>query len=150
MHRETLTVNCNVTVDVRDAATGELLERHDEHNLVTLAGCNLIRDLLNETTDSGITHLAVGGQDTAVAASDTQLAGEILRGALTKRSTNDGQLTLQYFLSSTSANGSSIKEAGLFNSGTAGTLFARVVHDTIAKTSSVTITYTWVISIAAS
>lgn len=147
--RDTTLVGVNLLVDVHDAATGELLEHHAEHNLVTLAGRNLVRDLLNEGTDSGLTHLAVGSGTTAAAAEDTALVAEVARDTFTKRATTDGVLTLTYFLGTASANGSTLTEAGLFNAGTAGTLFARAVHDAIAKSSSVTITYTWQITIGA-
>ncbi len=145
-----IAVDCNVRIDVCDAATGELLEREELHNLVTLAGRNLIRDLLNESTDSGLTHFAVGGTDTAPAAGDTQLAAEIYRDTFTKRTAVDGVLTLTYFLPSGAANGSTLREAGLLNAAAGGVLFARAVFGAIAKTASVTVTYTWSITIGAS
>lgn len=142
-------VGVNLTIDVQDASTGELLHRDELHNLVTLAGRNLVRDLLNEATDGGLTHLGVGSGDVAVAASDTALVAELLRDLFTKRTPGDGALTLTYFLGSTAANGSTLQEAGLFTAATAGTLFARAVHEPIAKSASITVTYTWQVTITA-
>lgn len=140
----------NLTIGVQDATTGEALEVHELHNLVTNAGLDLLRDLLNEATDQGLTHLGVGSGSTAAAPADTALQAELLRDTFTKRTnTGTGAVTLTYFLGSTAANGSTLREAGLFTAVAAGTLFARAVHEPIAKTSAITVTYTWQVTFTA-
>lgn len=142
-------VGVNLRIEQHDAETGELLHADELHNLVTLAGLNLVRDLLNEATDGGLTHLGIGSGANPAQSLDTALQAELLRDLFTKRASGDASLTLTYFLGSTAANGSTLREAGLFTAATAGTLFARAVHDAIAKTSSITITYTWSVTITA-
>lgn len=147
--RDTTEIGVNVVVTVRDAETGDVVETHEEHNLVTLAGRNLVRDLLNEATDTGLNYFAIGTGTTAAAEGDTALGAEVIRDVFTARSATDGVLTISFFLSSASANGSALTEAGIFTQSTAGVLFARAVHPAINKTSSVTVTYTWAITIGA-
>ncbi len=147
--RDTTEIGVILVVDVRDAATGEILETHEEHNLVTLAGRNLVRDLLNEASDTGLNYFAIGTGTAAAAEGDVALGAEVVRDVFTQRSAADGVLTIAYFLSSATANGSDLTEAGLFTLSTAGTMFARAVHPAITKTSSVTVTYTWAITIGA-
>lgn len=145
---ESVGLNVNVTIDVKDASTGRLVERIQRHNLVTTAGRNLIRDLLNGVPAKHISHVAVGSGTAAADKGDTALKSERYRGEVTSRVPWTGQLTLQSFVNGDQGNGP-LSEAGLFNAPTGGVLFARVVFPTISKSSSLTVTFTWDITIAA-
>lgn len=145
-----LDLNANVSIEITDTKTGEVIQKIRRRNLVVTAGRNLVRDLINETTDTGVTHLAVGTGTTAVAAGDTTLGSEQVREVLTKRTASSGSVLWSYYLSSTQGNGNDLTEAGLFNASSGGTLFARVVHTAITKTSSIAVTYNWTINIGAS
>ena len=150
MHkRDAIKLTTNVTIEVRNAASGRLLRTMRRHNLVTLAGRNLVRDLINGLPAGGVTHFAVGSGTAAPTANDTALAAEVFRDAVTKRTPDVGKLTVQYYLPSTAANGYSLAEAGLFTAAMGGTLIARVNYQPIAKTACLTVTYTWDISINA-
>ena len=145
---EQIALTGNVVITVNDVATGKMIARMKRKNLVVLAGRNLVRDLLNGPTQY-VTHLAVGTSATAISSTQTALVAEVFRDQITQRITSDGQLRLKYYLSSTSANGNTLQEAGLFNAASAGTMFARVATVAIAKTASITITYDWSINIGA-
>ncbi len=145
---ESLQVHCNVIIAVHDAATGRLLSTQRRHNLVTLAGRNVIRDLLGGI-DSDITHVAVGTDNTAPASGDSALGAEEFRDVVTKRIYSSGKLQIQFYLPTTAANGHTLTEAGLLTASSGGSLFARVIYEGIAKTASVTVTYTWDVTIAA-
>jgi hypothetical protein len=149
MRADAFELGVNLTVAACDPITGDVLQVEEVHNLVTLQGRNLVRDLLNEANDNGLTHIALGTDETAAAASDTNLRAEVHRDTFTKRISSDGVLTLQYFLASSAANGSTLREAGLFNAATGGVCFARATHGGIAKSSAITVTYTWQITITA-
>lgn len=143
-------VSVNVVIEVHDAKTGEVLQRFEEHNLVTLAARNLVRDVLNNGTGTtGISHLAVGTGTAEPNANDTVLGVERHRSAVTKKTTDSGKLTIQHYLGSSEANGYDLTEAGLLNAASGGTLFARVKHTAISKTASLTVTYSWVLNINA-
>ncbi len=156
---DALRVEVNVEVEVRDAETGDLLEQHERHNLFVNRGLEVLADALAGTgTYSGegnVTHLAVGTGTAAAAAGDTALGAEVFRGALTKVSrSGTGGVIAELYLTSSQANGSSLTEAALFNGDglTAANsgMFARVLHPAISKTSSITVTYRWTITLAAS
>ncbi len=136
----------NLEIAVTDAESGEVLQEIRVHNLVTTAGRNLIRDLLGNDGVSGLTHFAVGTNSTAPALSDTALKAEVFRDQITQRIDSSNQLQIKQYLSSQQANGYTLREAGLFNAGSGGTLYARAVHVAIAKSASIAVTYTWSLS----
>ena len=143
-------LSTNVSIQVFDVESGELIEEIERGNLVVLSGRNLIRDLIDEVPATGVTHLAVGTGTTAVVSGDTAMETEQFRGALTKRTPSSGSVTWSYYLSSSQANGNDLTEAGLLNAASGGTLFARVTHAAITKTSSIAVMYSWTLNIGAS
>ena len=146
-----VTVSANVQVTVRDASTGAIVSQQEQKNLVVSGGLNLIRDLLDGDVVSGLTHLAVGTDSSAAAATQTSLGAEIYRDAVSQRTSNDQQLVVSYYLASGSANGSTLTEAGLFNAASGGTMFARVLLSPgIVKTAAIAVTFTWSINLGAS
>lgn len=130
----------------------EFIYNVETHNLVVDAGLNLIRDLLGITSGvTGLNRYAVGTDNTAVAAGDTTLGTEVFRGAFTDKILTAKTLTLKLYISSTEANGNTLVEAGLFgddatDSADTGTLYARATHTGIAKTTSIGVTYSHVLS----
>ncbi|MDA8212154.1 MAG: hypothetical protein M0021_09795 [Clostridia bacterium] len=147
---DTVELPVNVTIEIHDAETGKLLRQEKRHNLITLVYRNLIRDIMNGTPATGtISHFAVGTSNTAPTANDTALGAEAFRDVVTKRTPDSGKLTIQYYLGSTSANGNTLQEAGLWNAGSGGTLAARVIFQPIIKTTSITATFTWDINVNA-
>lgn len=139
-----LRARANVTIEVRDAVTGALLSRARQHNLVVTAGRNLIRDLLKGDSAATLTHFALGTGSTAVTAADTTLQTEVFRDTLTQKTASAAQLTCTYYLATGSANGNTLREAGLLTASSGGTLYARVVlASAIAKTASISVTFTW-------
>jgi hypothetical protein len=139
----------NVTIEVRDALTDKLLKKITTHNLVVTAGRDLIRDFLYDgstVTVDGLTHFAVGTNATAEVAANTTLGTETARELITQKTKNSAQLTVKYYLGSGVANGVTLAECGLFNAASAGTMYARATYTGIAKTASITITYTWILT----
>lgn len=125
-----------------------LVRRLQGHNLVTTAGRNLLRDFLATLAPAGLTHFAVGTNGAAAATTDTVLGTEVFRDLVTSRTSTSLALTVKYFLSTGSANGQTLREAGLLNAAANGTLFARfVLSNPIVKTSTISVTFTWTISL---
>lgn len=142
-------LDVNVRIEIIESITGQILDVIECHNLVTLAGRNLVRDFLNSLSPSSLSHFAIGTGTTAPTANDTGLQTEIFRDIFTKRTSSSGKLQSQYYLASSALNGNTLAEAGLFNAASGGTLFARVTYPGISKNSSIAITYTWDININA-
>jgi hypothetical protein len=148
-HADNMRLSGRVTITARDSF-GRVVSRQCFNNLVTLAGRNLVRDLLRGESTLELSHFAVGTGTAAAAATDTALGAEVHRDLITQTTVADGQLTERFYLPSTAANGSTLTEAGLFTAASGGTLYARVTHAGIAKTSSIAVSYDWVITIGAS
>ena len=136
----------NVRVAVSDA-DGRVRAQQDAHNLVVTAGLTLLAAGLNGEAPAGLTHFAVGTSATPAAASQTALVAEVFRDTVTQRTKAIGQLTVTYYLPTDSANGHTLREAGLFTDARAGTLYARVVlASAIPKTNSQAVTFTWTLT----
>lgn len=143
-------VSANVQVTVQDAATGAILAQQEHQNLVVSGGLNLIRDLLDGDSVAGLTHFAVGTGTTAVASTQTTLGNQVFRDTVTQRTSNTQQLIVSYYLASGSANSNTLSEAGLFNSASGGTMFARVLlSPAITKTAAIAVTFNWAINLGA-
>ncbi len=104
-------------------------------NLITNAGKNLLRDVLDGTvTDGAIKYLAIGTSSTAPAATDTKLGAEVFRKQITKQEVGAaGVLTTTTYVAPYEAN-VSIQELGWFAGASAtsakdsGILVARVLY----------------------
>ncbi|MBT9134884.1 MAG: hypothetical protein DDT38_01626 [Firmicutes bacterium] len=147
----------NVEIEVRDSATGALIRRETRHNLVTMTGRNLIRDLLHWTDApdglrrSGLNFMALGTGAVAPVAANTALQTEVFRSTITQRIRTDGQTVYRLFLGSASANGHTLTEAGLFGdtatiTAGSGILYARVTFAGIVKTSAIAVTFAWTLT----
>ncbi len=143
MHHDAVFARANVLIEVESALSGALLSCQAVHNLAVTAGRNLIRDLLHGDAVDGLTHIATGTDGTAPAAGDTALGAEVFRGSLTDSIEDTAKLTVKLHITSTQANGNTLREAGVFNAAAAGTMYARVIHEDIVKTAAIRVTYTW-------
>jgi hypothetical protein len=142
VHGARVRVRENVVIEVRDRR-GRCLRRERRTNLVTTAGLNLLRDLL-DASQGPITHFAVGTSGTAPASGNTALGAEVYRNVVSQRDKPaNGQIVHRCFVPTTAANGSTLREAGLFNAASGGSLFSRIVYSDIVKTNSISVTITW-------
>jgi len=104
-------------------------------NLITDAGKNLLRDVLDGTvTDGEIKYVALGDNNTVPASSDTKLGNEFFRKQVTKQETGaTGELTTTVYIAPYEAN-QQIEEIGWFAGAEAtstkdsGVLIARVLY----------------------
>lgn len=141
---EQLSAEQNVCVEVTDVRTGQRLALERGHNLVPTAGRNLLRDFLNGDAPAGITHFGIGTGSTAASNNDTALGTQVLRDVVTSKTKDVLKLTVKFYLAAGVANGNTLREAGLFNHASAGTMYARyVLSSAIVKTSSIAVTFTW-------
>lgn len=105
------------------------------HNLITDAGLNYMRDLLDGTINppTQIQYIALGTSNTPVAAGDIKLGNEVFRKAVTKQETpGTGQVQTTCYIAPYEAN-IQIEEIGVFAGPNAtedkdsGVLIARVL-----------------------
>lgn len=146
-----LKVEGRLVAEVRDALTGELLAVHDHKNLVVDEGLNLLRDMLGDDRNKAPNYFYLGTNPLAATASDVvaTIVSPFTK-MFTARVRGSKAISFQTFVSSAEANGTTWTEAGLVNTyDGASSLFARVAITPIVKTSAVTITFTWSITLSA-
>lgn len=147
---EQVGIEANVAVAVC-AVDGAPLRLVRAHNLVPLVPRQVIADLLDGIVGTSLvaSHIGLGTGDTPPAAGDVALQAEVVRQAVTSRQNANALVTVTHFLAQDDQNGVTLHEAGLFTAAAAGILVARVVHDPIAKSAAITLTYTWTIAVNA-
>ena len=101
------------------------------------AGRNNIRDYLAGSSPTPPSHVAWGSDDSSPAVTDTTLGSEVVRISVDSTSTSDKQVQFSATLSSTQGNGNTLKELGLLNAASGGTLFSRDIFTAVDKDSSI-------------
>ena len=103
----------------------------------TTAGKNLIRDWLAGNSPTPPTHIGFGDDNTSATINDTSLGNELVRKSISDTSTTDQRVKFTALLTSVEQNGEVIREIGLFNASTSGTMLQRCTFADINKTSSI-------------
>jgi hypothetical protein len=131
-------------------SSGNVKEKRKEKNLVVNAGLAFIASRMKDTTDAAMSHMAVGSDNTAAAAGDTDL-GSILGVREALDSTSVASAVTTYISSFEAGEGTgAITEAGIFNASSAGDMLCRTVFATVNKGVDDTMTITWTITLSAS
>ena len=123
---------------------------HQCDNLVVTAGKQWVAGRFKDgSIPAEMSHMAIGSADTAPAAGNTALATELNRIALTTDGGTVSNNTVQYDASWTSAAAAyAIKEAGIFNASTGGTMLARTTFAVINKGTDDTVSISWTITVS--
>lgn len=143
----------------KDAASGAVLSDRTYENLVPTVGRYAIASVLAFGSSSfpvpRLTYAAVGTGASAPANADTTLGTETFRKLLAGVTAASNVLTVDAFFNESEANGT-LAEAGIFGdsvyaaataTANTGTIFSRVaISET--KTSSETLTITWILTIS--
>jgi len=136
-----------LNIVVKDA-DGNVKDSREVDNLVVNTGLAYIASRMKDTTDTAMTHMAVGTGTTAAAAGDTALGSESHREALD--STTVTSNAIAYVSSFEPGKGTgALTEAGIFNAASAGTMLCRTVFDVVNKGANDTMSITWTITITA-
>jgi hypothetical protein len=142
-----LKITGHVRLELRDEF-GDLKQVEETSNLVVTAGKNHIADQLSSTPGgAAMGWMAIGTGSTAAAAGDTALGTEIDRNALTSRTDATNVVTYVGTWAAGDGTNATLREAGIFNASSAGTMLARVVYSNIDKQAGDTLTITWTVTI---
>jgi hypothetical protein len=148
MLQDSLKLSGRVGIVLRDK-DGNIIEEQTTENLVVNDGLNFICSRMEGTSQDVMSHMAVGTDNTAVAAGDTTLGTELARVALT--STTVSTNTIEYVASYSAGTGTgALVEAGIFNAASAGDMLCSVRFDVINKAAADSMTITWTITLTAS
>jgi hypothetical protein len=150
---ENFTLKGTVEAVLTDAS-GAVIDQQVSNTIVTLGKAMIVNRIQATPSVNAPSHIELGTGATAVAAGDTALVTALAgsRGAatasvLTTTLAND---TIQFSTTwaAGTATSSAIKEAGLFNASTAGTMIARTVFtNVIDKAAADTLTLNWKLQI---
>ncbi len=125
------------------------IEYIDQPNVVTNVGRNLFASLLVEDISLFPGYLAIGTGNTAASTTDAALGTEVHRNVLISASASAGVITYKAFFDKSEANGNTIAEVGLFDAASSGNMFCRsVLGATVTKTTSISLSITWTLTLA--
>lgn len=116
-------------------------------NLVVTSGKGYVASRMKDTTESAISHMAIGTGSTAAAAGNTALGAESDRNTLTSTSVSGGTVTYIATFGAGEGTGA-ITEAGLLNASSAGTLLCRTVFAVVNKGAQDSMTITWSVTVS--
>lgn len=149
MIREALSPKGELKIVLRDK-DGNIKDERLVKNLVTTAGKTYIAARMTDTSQpTDMSHMAIGTGSTAAAVSDTTLGTESARVALTGAEGSPSTNTIVYTATFGAGTGTgALREAGVLNASSGGTLLCRTVYDVVNKGADDSITITWTITIS--
>jgi hypothetical protein len=135
--------------------TGKLkIELNDEvvaevPNIVVSDGKAFVASRMKNTTDSAMSHMAIGTGSTAAAASDSALGSELSgsRTALTSTTVTNNDIVYVATFGAGTGTGA-VTEAGIFNASSGGTMLCRTVFSVVNKGSADSMTITWTVTVS--
>lgn len=148
MINDTFAMKGDLTITVKDAATGTIKDQRELKNLVVTAGKGFIASRMAAASASVMGWIAVGTDSTAAAVGNTTLGAEVARVATTVSGGTVSTNTVTYVSTFPAGTGTgALVEAGIFNASSSGTLLSRTVFSVVNKGSADEMTITWVITV---
>jgi hypothetical protein len=156
----TIEVSGSLSIVLFDTEKNEVKQELFVPNLVVTTGKNFIASRVIGTAQSVMTHIGLGTSNTAEVVGDTALGAELtIAGGYTGYarvtvnatvSNNVVTYTATFPANNPSAPalGAAVKEAGIFNASTGGTMLCRTTFPTVTKLPADSLTITWSITIA--
>lgn len=143
---ELLNATGQVSVEVY-GPDGNLKEKAHIPNLVVQVGRDYIASRMKDATETVMSHMSVGEDNTSPAIGNTALGTEIGRVALDSTTVNNNVVTyVATFPAGTGTGG--LEEAGVFNDATAGTMLCRTTFAIVNKAAADSMVITWAITIS--
>lgn len=139
-----VTGSVNVVVRGDD---GAIKQEFTVPNLVVDAGLDYIASRMEGTSDTVMSHMAVGTGTTAADAADTALETEAARVALTSTTVTDNAVAYVATFAAGTGTGA-LTEAAILNASSGGTMLCRTVFSVINKGASDSMTVTWTVTIS--
>lgn len=155
-YKNMIELSGSLSLVLTDTESGEIREELYVPNLVVNAGKTFIASRMIGTSATVMTHMAIGEGSTAEAATQTALVTELTqagyaRASLTSSSASNVVTYSANFAAnnpSAPAGGVVLREAGIFNAATGGTMLCRTVYPTVTKLPADALTITWTITIS--
>jgi hypothetical protein len=140
-------------VNLKHYRDGRLIDERDVSNVIVNGGKTTVaRLLLTDISSQDFDHIAIGTSDTTATATDTTLDGPVesrvagTGSIVTVDVTNDTAQLVASFGGYASAY--AVKESGIFNAITSGTMLCRQTFDVINLGTADTLEVTWKVTIS--
>jgi len=144
MVNDTLKVTGNLQVVLKDK-DGNVKDSRDIKNLVVTTGKEFIAAAI-ASTQTYMSHMAIGSSSTAPAIGDTTLGTELGRAALTSTTVSGAVVTFVASFGAGVGTGA-VAEAGIFNDATTGALLCRTAFAVVNKGADDSISITWQVTV---
>ena len=116
-------------------------------NTVVTDGKEFVASRMAGTTQAVMSHMSIGTDNTGLGVGNSALGTEVSRQSLTSTTVNDNDVVyVATFPANSPSTQASIKEAGIFNAGSNGTMLCRTTFGTITKGTSDSLTITWTVT----
>ena len=153
MINEKLKLSGHVNIVLRDAS-GQVKDEREIRNLIVNVGLGYIASRMASASKGVMSHMALGAGTTAAAAGQTDLVTILgSREGLDSTSISGTSNEKVVYVSSFEAGDGTgaVTEAGVFNSGTAGSgdMLCRTTFGVVNKAADDTMTVTWTITLSA-
>lgn len=146
MIKENIKVTGNVNIKVFDKQ-GNIKEEREIKNLVVTTGKGFIASRMVGVASNVMSHMAIGSSNTAPAAGDTGLGGELGRVALASLSASGPVVTHVANFPAGVGTGA-VVEAGIFNASSAGTMQCRTTFAVVNKGANDGMSITWTVTVS--
>ena len=145
MLQDSIKVTGNLKV-VLTGPDGQVKDEQEFKNLVVTTGKNFIASRMKDTSDTAMSHMAIGSGTTSAVVGDTALETELGRVSLT--STTVTANSVAYVATFPAGTGTgAVTEAGILNASSSGTLLCRTVFSVINKGAADTLGITWTVTV---
>lgn len=159
-YRNVVELGGSLSIVVTDSLTNSIKQELYVPNMVVTAGKGYIASRMVGTTAAVMSHMGIGTSSTAEAVGDTALGAELTTGggytgysraSLTTSSSSGSVVTYSANFAannpSAPSGGAVLREAGIFNASTAGTMLCRTTFPVVTKLPADALTVTWTITI---
>lgn len=127
---------------------GSVKDERDLKNLVVDTGLNFIVKRMKDGATDVMSHMSLGEGNTPAAAANTTLETEIAGSRVSLTSTQVTANQITYIANFAAGVGTgAVKESGIFNAGTGGTMLCRTVFPVVNKQAGDSMTVTWTITV---
>lgn len=159
-YKNTIELGGSLSIIVTDTMNNKIKQELYVPNLVVTAGKTFIASRMVGTSATIMSHMGIGTSSTAEAAGDTALGAELTvaggytgytRASLTTASSSANVVTYSANFAannpSAPSGGAVLREAGIFNASTAGSMLCRTTFPIVTKLPADALTVTWTITI---
>ena len=147
MIADRVSVTGSLDITLFDSAGNVKVELR-EHNLVVNSGLQFICSRMVSGSDGAMSHMGVGSNSSTPTSADASLQAQVGTRASLDIANASGATVLYRGVFEASQSVGTLREAGIFNAASGGTMLCRAVFPAIEKSSDDTLVIRWTISIS--